>query len=121
MNISNDVYCIGKGVAAIRGKNNLSVTPFLEYLMYQVVEMILSEARGSGSTFPSINGDRLKSILVALPCIEEKEKIMEEISETETLIKKGNKLSTKTTINQNWLDARFVEWQSKGEIKKQEL
>jgi type I restriction enzyme S subunit len=59
MNISNDEYCIGRGVAAIRGKGDFK-TEFLEFaLRYYVIEILRV---ASGSTFPNIDSKSLKGI-----------------------------------------------------------
>jgi type I restriction enzyme S subunit len=74
MNISNDEYCIGRGVAAIRGKGKIK-TDFLEFaLRYNVSEILRLAA---GSTFPNIDSKTLKGIL--LPDVDED--IQEEIIE----------------------------------------
>lgn len=66
MNISNDEYCIGRGVAAIRGKGVFKTT-FLEFaLRYNVTEIM---RLASGSTFPNIDSKTLKSI--PLPDVED--------------------------------------------------
>jgi type I restriction enzyme S subunit len=79
MNIANDKFCIGRGVAAIRGIFEKSYSNYLEYQMISVAESIISEAKGSGSTFPSITGERLKSTLIRLPKFNEQSKIIERI------------------------------------------
>lgn len=66
MNISNDTYCIGRGVAAIRGKG-IFKTDFLEFALRFNVDEIMRLA--SGSTFPNIDSKTLKSI--AIPEIED--------------------------------------------------
>jgi type I restriction enzyme S subunit len=75
MNISNDKYCIGRGVCAIRGKRNLSCTGYIEMILVHKNDEILSEAKGNGSTFPSINSNRLYEIPVGLPKYEEQKQI----------------------------------------------
>ncbi len=59
MNISNDSYCIGRGVAAVRGKG-IFKTDFLEFALRFNVNEIMRLA--SGSTFPNIDSKTLKSI-----------------------------------------------------------
>ncbi len=59
MNISNDKYCIGRGVAAIRGKGVFK-TDFLEYVLRYNVDEIMRVS--SGSTFPNIDSKTLKNI-----------------------------------------------------------
>jgi type I restriction enzyme S subunit len=61
INISNDRYCIGRGVAAIRGKG-IFKTDFLEYALRYNVDEIMRLA--TGSTFPNIDSKTLKSILL---------------------------------------------------------
>ncbi|GGA48466.1 restriction endonuclease subunit S [Kroppenstedtia guangzhouensis] len=76
INISNDEYCIGRGVAAIRGKEGISLTGFVEHFLVRLAEEILSEAKGNGSTFPSVNSKRLSSTLVMKPSLKEQGKIL---------------------------------------------
>lgn len=81
MNISNDEYCIGRGVAAIRGKGKIK-TEFLEFaLRYNVSEIMRLAA---GSTFPNIDSKTLKSI--PLPDVDEdiQEEIIEKLSIIDT-------------------------------------
>jgi type I restriction enzyme S subunit len=66
MNISNDQYCIGRGVAAIRGKS-IFKTDFLEFALRFNVDEIMRVA--SGSTFPNIDSKTLKAI--KLPKLDE--------------------------------------------------
>jgi len=64
LNIANEKYCIGRGIAAIRAKKN-SDHSFLEFLVENVVNKILSLT--AGSTFPNIDSKSLRSIEVSLP------------------------------------------------------
>ena len=64
INISNDTYCIGRGVAAIRATNQ-SNTSYILYQLIQLIEKLLSKS--TGSTFPSIDGKTIKSLLVTAP------------------------------------------------------
>jgi type I restriction enzyme S subunit len=76
INIANDVYCIGRGLAAIREVKNKSINSFLELFLTQLVEQLFSEASGSGSTFPSITSNRLSATLILVPSIEEQNQIV---------------------------------------------
>ena len=86
INIAQDVYCIGRGVAAIREKEGKAVNGFVELLLMQISEKILSEARGSGSTFPSITSGRLSSTLVTVPDVSEQAQIVEIIESSSSMI-----------------------------------
>ena len=77
INISNDRYCIGRGVAAIRG-NDKSLTLFLEYLIQYVVQKIL--ILSSGSTFPSVDKATLSTIPISIPPLPEQQKIAQILS-----------------------------------------
>ncbi len=83
INISNNLYCIGRGVAAIRAKSN-SNNIFLEYILHYAVKSILKLT--SGSTFPNIDTKSLKSIKNALPSLPEQQAIAEVLGDVDALI-----------------------------------
>ena len=89
VNISNDVYCIGRGIAAIRANVN-SVTPFVEYQLQHLIQKILSAT--SGSTFPNIDKDSLSKISILIPPKSEQKKIAAILSTWDSLIEKQSKL-----------------------------
>ena len=64
MNVSDDEYCIGRGVAAIRAKS-LSNTVYLTNQIHLGIERLLSLS--AGSTFPNVDGKSIRSILIPLP------------------------------------------------------
>jgi type I restriction enzyme S subunit len=72
MNIANDEYCIGRGLASIRYKVGYS-QDFLIHLLNHSVFKILKSA--TGSTFPSIDGKAISSIYVPTPSLPEQQKI----------------------------------------------
>lgn len=72
MNIANDEYCIGRGLASIRCKSGYS-QDFLIHLLNHSVTKILKSA--VGSTFPSIDGKAISSISVPTPPLHEQQKI----------------------------------------------
>lgn len=72
MNIANDEYCIGRGLASIRYKAGYS-QDFLIHLLNHSVSKILKSA--VGSTFPSIDGKAISSISVPTPALTEQKKI----------------------------------------------
>jgi type I restriction enzyme S subunit len=92
MNISNDSYCIGRGVAAIRAKVNLDCS-FLEFQVQNIVKNIL--ALTTGSTFPNIDGRTLKNITVAFPPLPEQQAIASALSDVDALITALEQLITK--------------------------
>lgn len=75
INISNDEYCIGRGIAAIRAKENAATTEYVEELLYLAANLIL--AKTAGSTFPNIDKKSLSSIKISYPGLKESLKIAE--------------------------------------------
>ncbi len=72
INISNDTYCIGRGVCAIRS-NKQSHTPFIEYTIIYNLKKILSLS--AGSTFVNLDSKSLKKFKFHLPSLPEQQKI----------------------------------------------
>ena len=95
MNVADDIYCLGRGVAAIRGISGQAATAFLEYLLQQVANAIFEDARGSGSTFPSITGSRLASWKLLFPPMPEQRKIARILTTLDNLIEKTEALIAK--------------------------
>ncbi len=73
MNIANRKYCIGRGLAAIRGKETISTTEYLEVMLEGLTQIIVHEAKGAGSTFPNITAKRLASQKLPLPSMSDQE------------------------------------------------
>ncbi|OGI10760.1 MAG: hypothetical protein A3I68_01640 [Candidatus Melainabacteria bacterium RIFCSPLOWO2_02_FULL_35_15] len=72
INIANDEYCIGRGVAAIRASGKTSQA-YLKQMVGLIVEQILKHT--SGSTFPNIDSSSLKKISIVLPPLTEQNRI----------------------------------------------
>lgn len=92
MNIADQNYCIGRGLAAIRGKSN-GFTMFIYYLMHYYLDRFLSFS--AGSTFPNVSRDNILAVVLPIPPLPEQQKIADilttvddHISETEALIEK---------------------------------
>ena len=69
MNWADQVYAIGRGVAAIRHKDGMGLQPFVR----AVIEFELPEllAQATGSTFPNVSASQLAAI--PIPCLERTE------------------------------------------------
>lgn len=72
MNIANDIYCIGRGVAAIRA-NKKSTSEFIEFLIIKNLTGILTLT--TGSTFFNLDSKTLKEYPSSLPTLTEQKKI----------------------------------------------
>ncbi len=86
LNISDREYCIGRGVAAIRGINGLTNNMFLYYILEKLRDKIYRIAYAAGSTFPNITRVQLNNFLIPLPPLHEQQKIAEILSTLDELI-----------------------------------
>jgi len=75
MNWADQEYCIGRGLAAIRGKKGASDTSFLRYLLEYLKPDLYSIAIAGGSTFPNINAIQLSNREAAIAPLPEQHAI----------------------------------------------
>lgn len=69
-NIADKTYCIGRGLAAIRGKHGAGVTSYVRIALRALEDDIFREAKGAGSTFPNITSIRLGARELPAPSVE---------------------------------------------------
>lgn len=79
MNIADQEYCIGRGLAAIREKS-ISDTRYIYYILLNLTSAIFAEASGAGSTFPNISREALRDIKIAVPPLAEQKQIADILS-----------------------------------------
>lgn len=92
MNISNDLYCIGRGIASIRAKLEVDLS-FISFQLNSTIQTILTLT--TGSTFPNIDGKTIRSIEFLLPSIKEQQAIAAALSDIDSLITSLDQLITK--------------------------
>jgi len=90
INIADDAYCIGRGIAAIRRKESRSCRFFIEHTLTAITKQILRFT--AGSTFPNIDKKTLSRIASAIPPLPEQKKIAEILSTWEEAIDQTRKL-----------------------------
>lgn len=78
MNWSDQVYAIGRGIAAIRHKKRSTANYFIKGLIEYSLEELLAGA--TGSTFPNVSRTDLENIEILLPPLPEQEAIAEVLS-----------------------------------------
>jgi type I restriction enzyme S subunit len=83
INIADDEYCIGRGVAAIRAKPD-GDTSFITFQVNSAIESIL--AATTGSTFPNIDGKSIRGIEITTPCLDEQTAIAAVLSDMDAEI-----------------------------------
>jgi type I restriction enzyme S subunit len=105
MNVADTEYCIGRGVAAIRGIDGLSETSYLFYFLKKEAGTILKIAIAGGSTFPNITKSQLRNFSTPTPPLPTQQKIAHILStvdkkiEAEENKKKALERLFKTLLN----------------------
>ncbi|QOR36359.1 restriction endonuclease subunit S [Clostridium sp. 'deep sea'] len=84
VNISDQEYCIGRGLAAIRCEDEKLYFKYLFYFLLKNKDKIIS--LGTGSTFKSINKSILSDIKIPLPPLPTQKKIVEVLDKAQSLI-----------------------------------
>lgn len=90
INIADDTYCIGRGIAAIRAKEGFSSTEYIKQQLQYSMQRILRFT--AGSTFPSIDKKTFNQIEVVIPPLPEQEKIAEILGKWDQAIEKTQRL-----------------------------
>lgn len=89
MNIADQEYCIGRGIAAIRAKEGSDID-FIYYTLVTISEKILAEAKGAGTTFPNVSRGELLKKWVLIPDIDQSE-ISSKIKSVDAFLKEKQK------------------------------
>jgi type I restriction enzyme M protein len=82
VNIATEKICIGRGLAAIRPKENIE----LYYLFYMLRSLNGIIKGNGGAVFDSISRDQIKGIEIPLPPLEIQEQIVKEIEGYQKII-----------------------------------
>lgn len=125
INIANEIYCIGRGIAAIRAKEKFN-NSFIEYNLIYNIQNLLSLS--TGSTFPSIDRKKIEELLFYIPPFPEQEKIANILSCWDKAIEKKKKLiiakqKMKKALMQQILigKKRFKNFVKSNEYKKSKI
>jgi len=86
VNIADCKCCIGRGLAAIRSKDNKVNSKYLYYVLKKNKSKI--ENLGTGSTFKAINKKQISDFLIPVPHIDEQLKIIHVLNMARNLINK---------------------------------
>lgn len=76
INIADCEYCIGRGVASMRGISGRLDTSFLRYVLIFKNREIYNIAKAGGSTFPNIGQSQLSDLSISVPeALDEQEAV----------------------------------------------
>jgi type I restriction enzyme S subunit len=103
MNIADQKYCIGRGIAAIRGKTNRGDTTFIKFLLSMTQEKIFNLASGGGSTFPNITSTLLCELKFIVPPLSTQKQIASIVTSVENQLHAEKKYRASLLIIKNGL------------------
>ena len=120
MNIADREYCIGRGIASIRGISGRSDTFFLRYLLNFRNPELYSIARAGGSTFPNLGRSQSADLPVSIPQSLNEQRAIARVLEAIQLAKQARQ--RELALEQERKDA-LMEWLfshgTRGETTKQ--
>lgn len=103
LNWSNKEYCLGRGVAGLRGKDSLDQGFLWHCLNYNKNTL---SSKGTGSTFKQISRNHIEELIIPLPPIKEQRRIADVLDKAEN-IRKKRKQAIK--LADDFLRATFLE------------
>lgn len=83
--ISDKNYCLGRGVAGLRGSDQLDTRYLWHWLSHVTPEL---HAKGKGATFKQVNREDIGEICIALPPVKEQRRIAAILDKAEALCAK---------------------------------
>ena len=119
MNIADQRYCIGRGIAAIRERIQKSDTSFIKSLLEYERPSLYRIAVGGGSTFPNISTVHLKNYTIPLPPLPEQRAITHVLGAIqEAKAARQRELALERERKATLMD-RLFSYGTKGEPRKQ--
>jgi type I restriction enzyme, S subunit len=76
-NIADQRYCIGRGLAAIRGNAQIVTTEYLYFVLEYLTKALVRES--SGSTFPNLPREKIEQFRVPLPPLSQQQAIVRQL------------------------------------------
>ena len=87
-NLSPGKVCIGRGLSAIRPKDENELSYMYLFYFFRFYECTL-KTKGTGTTFASITQAVIKNITIQYPCIEEQNRVVSRIEELSSELDAG--------------------------------
>lgn len=123
MNWSDQVYAIGRGIAAIRHIKGIAYQPYLKALIEYNLPFLLAEA--TGSTFPNVSSQQLNNLSIKIPSLPTQRRIAEILSSLDDKIELNRQTNiTLEAIAQSIFKEWFIDFNfpgATGEMIESEL
>jgi type I restriction enzyme S subunit len=119
MNIADSIYCIGRGLAAIRGDNRQTDTEFLFHALAHLKPTIYGIALAGGSTFPNISKANIETLELSLPPLDEQRQIARLLSAVQRAIERQQRLIALTAELKKTLMHKLFTEGARDEARKQ--
>lgn len=113
-NTADKPYCIGRGLAAIRGKPDEVTTDFLSLVLDLATFELLKET--AGSTFPNLPGEKLANFEVLIPPLDAQQQIVSFIQEQMRYVDRAIQGLHEQIFNTSNLSAALLRRAFSGEL-----
>jgi type I restriction enzyme S subunit len=114
MNWADQKYCIGRGLAALTVNSDKCVPEYVYYFVQTQTQEIL--ARTAGSTFPNLPGEKLKSLPIPVPPLDEQRRIVAYLDGLQAKVNALRELQVKGGEELSALMASILDKAFKGEL-----
>lgn len=108
LNLADQEYCLGRGLASVRGLKGKTDTKWLYYQFLRLQNKIYNIASGGGTTFPNINSESIKRLPVPYPQLAEQQKISQILTKIDLDINKQQEVKGKLGHLKNGLMQKLL-------------
>ncbi|MBD2156740.1 restriction endonuclease subunit S [Leptolyngbya sp. FACHB-16] len=105
-NIADRRYCIGRGLAAIRGKSGQAINEYLFFALDIAISTLLG--RAAGSTFPNLPSSELEKFKILLPPLSEQKRIAAILNERLAAIEEARQVTQEQLKAAQMLPAAYL-------------
>jgi type I restriction enzyme S subunit len=114
MNWADQIYCIGRGLAALTPNPSQCLPEYVHYFLQHKTRIILAEARGS--TFPNLPGEKLKTFPIPVPPLGGQRRIVAYLDDLQAQVGELTALQEATQAGLNALLPSVLDRAFQGEL-----
>ena len=114
MNWADQEYCIGRGLAALTADAAQCIPEYVYYFVRTQTQEILS--RTAGSTFPNLPGEKLKTLPIPVPPLDEQRRIVAYLDSVQAQLTSLRELQSQTQEELDALLPSVLDRAFKGEL-----